>query len=96
MIGHYVREELALPDDPVGTYIHVANEWMKVIGVMQERGEVYGGQLDNYVLVPYGTMQSIRGAQHQSDIHIQLKVRNPQEWKRSRGKSGACCGQLMR
>ena len=79
VIGQHLREELSLPDDPVGTYIHVANEWMKVIGVMDERGELYGGQLDNYVLVPYGTMQSLRGAQHQSDILMQLKVRDPQD-----------------
>ena len=79
VIGHFVREELALPDDPVGTYIHVANEWMKVIGVMEEQGGIYGDQLDNHVLVPYGTMQSISGAQHQSDVLIQLKVRNPED-----------------
>ena len=45
VIGEYVREELRLPDDPVGTYVHTANEWMKAIGVMEEQGEIYGGQL---------------------------------------------------
>ena len=79
VIGEQVREELQLPDDPVGTYIQVAGEWMKVIGLMQEQGGFYDDQVDNYVLVPFGTMQSISGARDQANIVIQLKVRNPQD-----------------
>ena len=78
VIGEQVREELQLPDDPVGMYIQIAGEWMKVIGVMQEQREILGDQFDDYVLVPFGTMQSINGAQDQIDMLIQLKVRHPE------------------
>ena len=79
VIGEYVREALQLPDDPVGTYLLIANEWMKVIGVMEEQGGNYSGRLDNYVLIPHGTMQSVNGAHDQAETLIQLKVRNPND-----------------
>ena len=78
VIGEQVREELQLPDDPVGMYIQIAGEWMKVIGLMQQQGGIFGDQYDDYVLVPFGTMQSINGAQDQIDMLIQLKVRHPE------------------
>ena len=78
VIGEHVREELRLPEDPVGMYIQIAGEWMKVIGVMQEQGGVFGDQFDNYVLVPFGTMLSINGSQDQIDILVQVKVRHPE------------------
>ncbi len=78
VIGDYIRQELRLPDDPIGNYVQIAGEWMKVIGVMQEQGGILGDQFDNFVLVPFGTMQSINGAQDQADILIQLKVRHPE------------------
>ena len=79
VIGEHVREELQLPDDPVGMYVQIAGEWMKIIGVMHEQGGIFGDQFDNYVLVPFGTMQSINGAQDRANIQIQLKVRHPED-----------------
>ena len=42
-------------------YIQIAGEWMKVIGVIQERGRTFGDQFDNQVLVPLGVSLLVGG-----------------------------------
>jgi putative ABC transport system permease protein len=74
VIGEQVREDLSLPDDPVGKYLQVNNEWFKVIGLLEPKGEILGQSLDNRVFLPYGTMESLRGNLVKPDIQIELTV----------------------
>ncbi|HEX7030712.1 MAG TPA: ABC transporter permease, partial [Gammaproteobacteria bacterium] len=74
VVGAEVREELLLPDDPVGEYIQIGSEWFKIIGLMEERGEFLGNSQDNYVIIPYGTARSIIGSAKRQDISINLTV----------------------
>ena len=73
-VGVDVIEELKMPDDPVGEFFRVGNEWCKIVGVMEKRGELLGFSQDNYVLLPYGTAKRIMGASRDLDIQIQLLV----------------------
>jgi len=73
-VGVDVIENLEMPDDPVGEFFRVGNEWCKIVGVMEKRGELLGFSQDNFVLLPYGTAKRIMGASRDLDIQIQLLV----------------------
>jgi putative ABC transport system permease protein len=77
VLGEQAREELKLPEDPVGQFIQVGREWFKVIGLMEPRGGAAGmmGQsVDNYVIMPYETGISLSGMANAPDIFILLTV----------------------
>jgi len=54
--------------------LRLGNEWCKIVGVIEERGELFGFSRDNFVLLPYGTAKRIMGASRDLDIQIQLLV----------------------
>lgn len=74
VIGTEVRDDLLLPENPIGEYIEINSEWVKIIGLAEPKGEMLGMKQDNIVLLPYSTMQSLNGNQTQVDIQIQLTV----------------------
>jgi putative ABC transport system permease protein len=72
VIGAKVRENLNLPENPLNEYVELGGEWFKVVGLLEEKGEIMGNSQDDMVLVPYSTMQSIVGNQTRTDIQIQM------------------------
>jgi putative ABC transport system permease protein len=74
VIGEEVREDLALPEDPVDEFIEINGEWLKIIGLLEPKGEILGQSQDNQVVIPYSTMVSLQGNQRQPDIWIQATV----------------------
>jgi len=74
LIGIEVAERLELPNDGMGEFIRVGDDWCRVIGVMEPRGELFGFSQDDFVLLPYSTMQRLIGNTRRIDIQIQLKV----------------------
>ena len=74
VIAEQVRDELALPENPVGEFIQINGEWLKIIGLPEPKGEIFGQSLDNRVMIPYSTMTSMQGNQRSPDIQIQLTI----------------------
>jgi len=74
VIGEDVRVNLSLPENPVGEFIRVGSEWLRVIGLIEERGQMFGQSRDNNVVIPYNTMRSLMGNQLIPDIGIQLNI----------------------
>jgi putative ABC transport system permease protein len=74
VIAEQVREDLALPDNPVGEFIQVNGEWLRIIGLPEPKGEILGQPLDNRVMIPFSTMASMQGNQQAPDIQIQLTI----------------------
>lgn len=74
VIGDKVRENLNLPENPLGEYVEIVGEWFKVVGLLEPKGEIMGFSQDDIVLVPYATMQSLQGNRTQTDIQIQLSL----------------------
>ena len=75
VIGEKVRENLSLPENPVNEYVEIGGEWFKIVGMLEERGDIMGMMsLDDIVLVPYATMVSLQGNQTRTDIQIQLSL----------------------
>jgi len=74
VIAEQVRDELALPENPVGEFIQINGEWLRIIGLPEPKGEIFGQSLDNRVMIPYSTMTSMQGNQRSPDIQIQLTI----------------------
>ena len=74
VIAEQTRQDLGLPENPVGEFIQVNGEWLRIIGLPEPKGEILGQQLDNRVMIPYSTMASMLGNQRSPDIQIQLTV----------------------
>lgn len=76
VIGEKLIQELHLPPNPVGQFILYGNEWFKVIGVMEKRGEVFGMSQDNYMIIPFKTGQSMIGNNTRPYLAITVAVRD--------------------
>jgi putative ABC transport system permease protein len=76
VIGEKVRDELSLPKEPLGEFILINGEWLKVIGLLEPKGEIFGQSQDNRVMIPYSTMASLQGNQREPDIQVQLTIRD--------------------
>lgn len=74
VIGPKVREELKLPEDPIGEFIQYGPHWFKIIGVLESRGQMFGQDLDNYVYIPYPTAIGIMGYQQQPFVMFVARV----------------------
>ena len=74
VIGESTRNNLALPENPVGEFIKVGDEWVRIIGLMESRGQIFGQDQDNFLLLPFSTMRTLIGNQIQPDIFIQMSV----------------------
>jgi putative ABC transport system permease protein len=70
---------LSLPEDPVGEYIQFNGEWLRVIGLLEEKGEIFGQSQDNMVIVPFTTLVSLQGNQRRPDMWIRFTVRDLSE-----------------
>jgi hypothetical protein len=76
VIGEQVRQDLSLPEDPVGEFIQINGEWLKVIGLLEAKGEILGQSQDNRVMIPYNTMVALQGRRTQPNIVVQLTLAN--------------------
>ncbi len=74
IIGDKVRENLSLPENPVNEFVEIGGEWLKIVGLLEPKGEIMGFSQDDMVLMPFSTMQSIQGNQARTDIQIQLSL----------------------
>jgi len=70
VIGADVREKLDLPRNPVGAFIRIGDDWFKVIGVMERRGEIFGLSQDNYVVIPFDVGRTMTGASNKPRMSI--------------------------
>jgi len=74
VVGAQVIEDLKLPEDPVGEYIRVGSEWLKIVGVMQKRGELLGFSQDNYIVIPFDVGRAMMGNNTKPFITISFNV----------------------
>jgi putative ABC transport system permease protein len=61
VIGTELRDQLKMPENPVGEYLLVGREWFKVVGMMEKQGELLGFSQDNYVVIPFDVGRSMMG-----------------------------------
>ena len=74
VIGSRLRENLKLPENPVGTFIEIGGEWFKIVGMTEEKGETFGFSQDDYALIPFSTGEAVAGQTAKLDIMISFTV----------------------
>ena len=74
VIGEQVRQDLALPDDPIGEYIQFNGAWLKIIGSLEPKGEILGQNQDSLVVIPYSTMVGLQANRARPDIAIAMTI----------------------
>ena len=73
VIGADVREELFGQIDPIGRTIWVANQPMRVIGLLRKQGSVLGQNQDNQLWIPLETWRKRFGTRRGIDLFIRAE-----------------------
>jgi putative ABC transport system permease protein len=73
VIGSDVRDALFGKLDPIGRTIRVANQPMRVIGLLQKQGTVLGEAQDNVVYIPISTWRKRFGSRESMNIVIRAR-----------------------
>jgi putative ABC transport system permease protein len=74
VIGERVRKNLKLPPNPIGHFIEVGGFSLKIVGVMEERGDLLGISQDDYIVVPFAIGQRIMPSEDLQDITILIDL----------------------
>jgi len=74
VLGKTIVEDLGI-EAAVGSYITINNEWFVVVGVLAEKGNLLGIDLDEIIIMPYQTSQSLLGNGVEQDVLIQMNVK---------------------
>jgi putative ABC transport system permease protein len=77
VLGDKIRKDLKMPEHPEGEFVQLGREWFKVIGVMEPRGEVFGQNLDLFMIMPYQTALAFTGEQVRPDYSVTFIVDDP-------------------
>jgi putative ABC transport system permease protein len=60
VIGHEIKKNLFKEEEPIGKRIKVGMSKYRVIGILEERGQMFGHNQDNVVLLPIGAFQRVK------------------------------------
>jgi len=74
VIGERVRKNLKLPENPIGQFIDMSGVTLKVVGVMEERGDILGISQDDYIVVPFTVGQRLLPDEGLQDIIILINL----------------------
>jgi len=94
VIGEKLRENLRLPEDPVGSFIEISGEWFRVVGLMEERGDLFGFSQDDYAIIPFGTGMALSPDPLRQDISISFNVADIEQIDPVRDRITALLRQL--
>jgi putative ABC transport system permease protein len=74
VIGTEVRDELKMPANPVGEFLLLGNEWFRVVGLLEKRGEIFGFSQDNRVIIPFSVARSLTGIFDRTFMEVSFTV----------------------
>ena len=69
VIGMDLREKFFPGVDPIGKTIKLGEIPMRIVGVEEKRGSIFGQSLDNHAYVPLSTFAKIFGRRQSLDLH---------------------------
>jgi len=81
VIGSDLLEALFGSVDPMGKEIDVDGRPLKVVGVAERKGSVFGASQDNFIWMPITTFQKLYGARR--TITIQVEARSMEDFERT-------------
>jgi putative ABC transport system permease protein len=82
VIGHAIGKKLFPFVDPVGREVLVDKRKYRVVGVFDEKQSAFGGNFDNYVLMPVTTFLNVYGLTdrwgHARSVNITVRAKTPE------------------
>lgn len=79
ILGDGVVKKLFPNGDPVGSEIRVGAIRVKVIGTLAPKGAVFGGNQDNFVILPLQTFLNKFG--RRQSLHIMVESKTPEDYE---------------
>lgn len=76
VIGSEVAERLFRQSNPIGRRILVANQPLRVVGVLEKQGSMLGFNLDTKVIIPYGMFTKVFGSRRWVTIEVKAVSNN--------------------
>jgi putative ABC transport system permease protein len=74
VIGEQLRDDLKMPENPVGQFFQLGGDWFKVVGLMEKQGEIFGMSQDNYAMIPFAVGRAMMGQANQPMIIASFTV----------------------
>ncbi|WKE64019.1 ABC transporter permease [Gallaecimonas kandeliae] len=74
VLGKTVVDNLKIQGNPVGQYLQLGQEWFKIIGVLEEKGKIFGFDQDDQVLVPFATARALQGFVSTPNLSIAMAM----------------------
>ncbi|MDH3268472.1 MAG: ABC transporter permease [Ignavibacteria bacterium] len=82
VLGNYVVDKILFDIDPIGQIIRVDGHPMRVIGTLAKKPDFFGQTIDNYVVLPITTFQSIYGKRTET-VDITVMANSQAEYQRT-------------
>ncbi len=70
VIGKDVADNLFSNEDPIGNFIRIKGYKMLIVGILEEKGKIFGSSLDNVAIIPYTIYKEIFGKRRSISIAI--------------------------
>lgn len=70
LVGSEVQAELFETEYPLGKDIRIAGQQYRIIGLLEQKGSIFGQSLDEFVLIPYTTALMVYGGDRNIDIQV--------------------------
>lgn len=70
VIGFDLANELFGQSQAVGRNIRIQNRQFEIVGVLEEKGSIFGFDVDQLAIIPWTTAQLLTGEDHFSEIHL--------------------------
>ena len=71
----------------MGEFITVGNEWFRVVGILEKRGEIFGFSQDNRVLIPFNVARSLTGTFERPYMEVSFTITNLEELEQVRERA---------
>lgn len=77
VLGKDIREKLFPFTYPVSEYVKIGSKRFQVVGLLEEKGNIFGESQDNRVVIPYTTFQKMYG--HHRSVSIGVKAKKKEQ-----------------
>jgi len=84
IVGRSVIEDLELPENPLGREITVGGAALTIVGVMEEKGELFAQDQDAVVLLPITTAMDVYGRAASDLLILQFQARSAEVVERAK------------
>jgi putative ABC transport system permease protein len=82
VIGYAIAQKLFPFADPIGKEVRVDHRPYQVVGVFDEKKSAFGGNFDNYVLIPVSTFLNVYGMTDRNgfnrSVNITVRAKTPE------------------